>query len=109
VRRERPTETKEGKVKLSNLDKVFWPEEEITKGDLIDYYRAVAGVLVPHCGSALHDAALPRRRVRQGVLPEGRAEGHAGVDPALPRAGLDTRGRRRSAGSKRRWSTTRTP
>ncbi len=33
---------------LSNLDKLFWPEEGITKGDLLAYYRAVAPVLVPH-------------------------------------------------------------
>ena len=35
-------------VKFSNLDKIFWPDEGITKGDLIDYYRGVAEVLVPH-------------------------------------------------------------
>jgi bifunctional non-homologous end joining protein LigD len=35
-------------LRLSNLDKVFWPEEGITKGDLLAYYRDVAGVLVPH-------------------------------------------------------------
>ena len=29
-------------VKFSNLDKVFWPEERYTKGDLIEYYRAVS-------------------------------------------------------------------
>ncbi len=45
VHREDPAPTR---VKLSNLDKVFWPEEGITKGDLIDYYREVAAVLVPH-------------------------------------------------------------
>src|SRR5436309_2210945 len=27
-------------VKFSNLDKVFWPDDGYTKGDLIDYYRA---------------------------------------------------------------------
>jgi bifunctional non-homologous end joining protein LigD len=43
VRAEKPA-----RVKLSNLDKVFWPDEGITKGDLIEYYRAVAPVLVPH-------------------------------------------------------------
>ncbi len=43
VRAERPS-----RVKLSNLDKIFWPDEGITKGDLIDYYRAVAPVIVPH-------------------------------------------------------------
>jgi bifunctional non-homologous end joining protein LigD len=35
-------------LRLSNFDKVFWPEESITKGDLLDYYRQVAPVLVPH-------------------------------------------------------------
>ncbi len=35
-------------LKLSNLDKPFWPDEGITKGDLLEYYRDVAPVLVPH-------------------------------------------------------------
>jgi bifunctional non-homologous end joining protein LigD len=35
-------------LKFSNLDKVFFPVEGITKGDLLEYYRAVAPVLVPH-------------------------------------------------------------
>src|SRR2546421_2818261 len=35
-------------LKLSNLDKVFFPEDQITKGDLLEYYRAIAPVLVPH-------------------------------------------------------------
>jgi bifunctional non-homologous end joining protein LigD len=35
-------------LRLSNLDKPFWPEEGITKGDLIAYYRDIADVLVPH-------------------------------------------------------------
>ena len=35
-------------LKLSNLDKPFWPDEGITKGDLLAYYRDVAEVLVPH-------------------------------------------------------------
>jgi bifunctional non-homologous end joining protein LigD len=52
VRREEPvTDTvKKGQreLKLSNLDKVFFPAEGITKGDLLEYYRAIAPVLVPH-------------------------------------------------------------
>ncbi len=49
VRREDPREMADDpKLKLSNLDKLFWQDEGITKGDLIDYYRAVAPVLVPH-------------------------------------------------------------
>jgi bifunctional non-homologous end joining protein LigD len=35
-------------LRLSNLDKPFWPEEGITKGDLLAYYRDVASVAVPH-------------------------------------------------------------
>jgi bifunctional non-homologous end joining protein LigD len=35
-------------LRFSNLDKPFWPDEGITKGDLIAYYRDVAEVLVPH-------------------------------------------------------------
>ncbi len=35
-------------LRLSNLDKPFWPDEGITKGELLAYYRDVAEVLVPH-------------------------------------------------------------
>jgi bifunctional non-homologous end joining protein LigD len=35
-------------LKLSNLDKVLWPETGFTKGQLIDYYARVADVMVPH-------------------------------------------------------------
>ncbi len=35
-------------VRVTNRDKVFFPDEGITKGDLVDYYRAVAPALVPH-------------------------------------------------------------
>ena len=53
VRRERtplPSVLKKGRreLRLTNLDKPFWPDEGITKGDLIAYYKDVAEVLVPH-------------------------------------------------------------
>jgi bifunctional non-homologous end joining protein LigD len=52
VRREEPTADRivrgTRELKLSNLEKVFFPAEGITKGDLIEYYRAVAPVLIPH-------------------------------------------------------------
>ncbi len=35
-------------VPFTNLDKVFWPEEEYTKGDLIEYYRSVSQWLLPY-------------------------------------------------------------
>jgi bifunctional non-homologous end joining protein LigD len=33
---------------VSRLDKVLFPEAGITKGELIDYYRSVAQLMVPH-------------------------------------------------------------
>ncbi|HVJ95014.1 MAG TPA: DNA polymerase ligase N-terminal domain-containing protein [Labilithrix sp.] len=42
------------KVVVSNREKIFWPEDRAnhvrayTKGDLVDYYAAVADVLVPY-------------------------------------------------------------
>jgi bifunctional non-homologous end joining protein LigD len=67
VRREDPVETEisRGKnvLRLSNLDKVFWPEEGITKGDLLGYYRDVAPVLVPH----LRDRPFTLKRYPNGI------------------------------------------
>ena len=71
VRREQPLESeiRSGKrvLKLSNLDKVFWPDEGITKGDLLAYYREVAPVLVPH---------LRERPFTMKRYPDGIAGGH---------------------------------
>jgi bifunctional non-homologous end joining protein LigD len=64
VRREDAVEESAGRVKLSNLDKVFFPDEGITKGDLLDYYRAVAPVLLPH----LRDRPFTMRRYPDGAL-----------------------------------------
>jgi bifunctional non-homologous end joining protein LigD len=33
---------------LTNVDKVYWPEEGYTKGDLIAYYRDIAPVILPY-------------------------------------------------------------
>ena len=64
VHREIPAESDDGRVKLSNLDKVFWPDEGITKGDLIEYYRGVASVLLPH----LRDRPFTMRRYPDGAF-----------------------------------------
>jgi bifunctional non-homologous end joining protein LigD len=50
-------------LRLSNLDKPFWPDEGITKGDLLSYYRDVAEVLVPH----LKDRPFTMRRYPDGA------------------------------------------
>jgi len=67
VRREEPpmaTEIRKGKrvLKLSNVDKLFWPEEGITKGDLLSYYQRVAPVLAPH----LKDRPFTMKRYPDG-------------------------------------------
>src|SRR5262245_1171343 len=45
-----PSEVRRGErvVRLSNPDKPFWPEEGITKGDLLRYYRDIAPTLLPY-------------------------------------------------------------
>jgi DNA primase len=40
--------TDETRLVLTNRHKVFWPGEGFTKGDLLDYYREIAAVIVPH-------------------------------------------------------------
>ncbi len=54
----------EGKhLKLSNLDKVLYPEAGFTKGQVIDYYVRIAPVLLPH----LHGRPLTMKRYPNGV------------------------------------------
>ena len=56
----------EGKVSLTHLNKVFWPEEGITKGDLLQYYADMAPVLLPH----LKDRANVMKRYPNGAEGE---------------------------------------
>ncbi len=48
---------------LRNLDKVLYPEADFTKGDVVDYYRRIAPVLLPH----LRDRPLTLKRYPEGV------------------------------------------
>jgi len=50
-------------VRLTNLRKPFWPERNITKGGLIQYYADVAAVLLPH----IRDRAMVMRRYPDGA------------------------------------------
>ena len=50
-------------LKLSNLTKVMYPATGFTKGDVIDYYRAIAPVLLPH----LDGRPLTLKRYPNGV------------------------------------------
>lgn len=35
-------------LKFTNLDKLYWPDEGITKGDMINYYAAIADTILPY-------------------------------------------------------------
>jgi bifunctional non-homologous end joining protein LigD len=50
-------------LKLSNLDKVLYPDTGFTKGQVIDYYARIASVMVPHVG----DRGVTLRRFPNGV------------------------------------------
>ncbi|HEY0873065.1 MAG TPA: non-homologous end-joining DNA ligase [Vicinamibacterales bacterium] len=53
-------------VRLTNLDKVFWKDERITKGQLIQYYADMASVLLPH----IRDRAMVMKRYPHGASGE---------------------------------------
>jgi bifunctional non-homologous end joining protein LigD len=59
-----PTELKRGSrtLRLTNLDKPFWPDEGISKGDLLAFYRDIAPALVPH----LRDRPFTMKRYPDG-------------------------------------------
>jgi bifunctional non-homologous end joining protein LigD len=54
-------------IEISNRDKVFFPDGGITKGDLIDYYDDIAGVMLPH----LKRYPVSMQRFPDGLDEEG--------------------------------------
>ncbi len=99
VHRERPAAAQAGKVKLSNLEKIFWPDEGITKGDLIDYYRGVAEVLVPH----LRGRPFTMRRYPDGAFGKAffQKDAPKGMPEWIPRFHVQVSTRERPP--KKRW------
>ena len=99
VRRERPAATREGRVKLSNLDKLFWADEWITKGYLLDYYAGVAAVLVPH----LRDRPFTMRRYPDGAYGKAffQKDAPKGMPEWIPRFHVQVSTRERAP--KQRW------
>jgi len=57
-----PVTKEKTELKFKNLEKVFWPDEGYTKGDLLDYYLQMLPYLLPH---------LLRRPVTMKRYPDG--------------------------------------
>jgi bifunctional non-homologous end joining protein LigD len=53
-------------VELSSADRVLFPDDGITKGDLFEYYRAVSQWVVPH----LKDRPFTMKRYPHGITGE---------------------------------------
>jgi bifunctional non-homologous end joining protein LigD len=63
ARRARASPVPAAQVAFTNLDKVFFPELGLTKGDVIAYYRRIAPYILPH----LRDRPLTLRRWPNGI------------------------------------------
>lgn len=61
IRSRRPPANR--RIQLSNLEKVFWPKEGFTKGDLIRYYDQIAETLLPY----LHERPVHMLRYPDGI------------------------------------------
>ncbi|MGN6257422.1 MAG: non-homologous end-joining DNA ligase [Solirubrobacterales bacterium] len=59
----RQVEVDSKELRLTNLDKVLYPETGFTKGEMVDYYAKVAPAIVPH----LSGRAVTLRRFPEGV------------------------------------------
>jgi bifunctional non-homologous end joining protein LigD len=53
----------EPEIRLTNVDRVLWPRTGFTKGDMIEYYLAVAAHLLPH----IEDRPMTLARFPEGV------------------------------------------
>jgi bifunctional non-homologous end joining protein LigD len=71
-------------VQLTNQNKVYWPADGYTKGDLIDYYRQVAPVILPY----LVDRPESLNRHPGGI--EGKNFFQKNITPQKPPAWLPT-------------------
>jgi bifunctional non-homologous end joining protein LigD len=62
-------------VPLSNLSKIFWPEEKYTKGDMIEYYKTIAPYILPY----LKNRPLSLKRNPNGITDDGFFQKDAGA------------------------------
>jgi bifunctional non-homologous end joining protein LigD len=64
------------KVNVTNLNKIFWPKEKITKGDVINYYRSISKYILPY----LKDRPQSLKRNPNGIKDTGFYHKDAGED-----------------------------
>jgi bifunctional non-homologous end joining protein LigD len=62
------------KVKTTNRNKIFWPNEKVTKGDMIDYYNSIAKYILPY----LKGRPQSLKRNPNGIIDEGFFQKDAG-------------------------------
>ena len=66
-------------LKLSNQDKVYWPKEKITKGQVLEYYNSISKYILPY----LKDRPQSLKRNPNGITDKGfyhKDEGDAAPD-----------------------------
>jgi bifunctional non-homologous end joining protein LigD len=61
-------------LKLTNLDKIFWPDEGYTKGDVIRYYQSISKYILPY----LKDRPQSLFRTPNGIKDKGFFQKDAG-------------------------------
>ena len=54
-------------ILVSHLEKLYWPESGVTKGDLLRYYRSVAPVLLPYLQDRSTTGIIQRIQETQAV------------------------------------------
>ena len=87
-------------LRVTNLDKVLYPEVGFTKRDVIEYSSRIAPVLLPHLERPAADAqALPQRRRGAVLLREELADAPARL--GRDRDGADRTARRSTSRSRR--------
>ncbi|WP_417352153.1 DNA ligase D [Flavobacterium alkalisoli] len=65
LKKKKDTDT--DKVEFTNTDKIFWPKEKITKGDVIEYYKEMAQYILPF----IIDRPQSLRRNPNGIKDQG--------------------------------------
>jgi bifunctional non-homologous end joining protein LigD len=55
------------KLQLTNLSKIYWPDEGITKGDMINYYNDISPYILPY----LKNRPMSLKRNPNGIKDQG--------------------------------------